>query len=121
LVLAPNRGSEVFVVDRDGPQLAYRRTATADEDAALSRPAGLTLEHLAARGLVARLVCQRLNRRKIDLIPESEWEDPSKARIGALASAVENRLAVAGGRGPGGGGRDRAGRRPRRPVWPIHA
>ena len=96
LVLALNCGSEAFVVDRDGPQLAYRRTATADEDAALSRAAGLTVEHLAARGLVARIVSERLNRRKIDLIPESEWEDPSKARVGALASAVENRLAVAG-------------------------
>ena len=96
LVLALNHGSEAFVVDRDGPQLAYRRTATADEDAALSRAAGLTVEHLAARGLVARIVSERLTRRKIDLIPEPESEDPSKARIAALVSTVENRLAVAG-------------------------
>jgi trehalose/maltose hydrolase-like predicted phosphorylase len=96
LVLALNCGSEAFLVDRDGPHLAYQRTATADEDAALSRAAELTVEHLAARGFVARIVSERLNRRKIDLIPEPEWKDPPKARIGALASAVENRLAVAG-------------------------
>ena len=32
---------------------------------------------------------QRLNRRKIDLIPEPEWADPPKARIGELLAAVE--------------------------------
>ena len=50
LVLALNRGSEVFRVDRDGPQLVYRRTATAEEDAALSRAAQLTVERLARAG-----------------------------------------------------------------------
>jgi len=96
LVLALNRGSEAFLVGRDGPVLAYRREATADEDAALSRAAALTVERLTARGLVARVVSERLNRRKIDLIPESEWEDPPKARIDRLLAAVESRLAVAG-------------------------
>jgi len=31
LILALNRGSEVFSVDQHGPQLAFRRTATAEE------------------------------------------------------------------------------------------
>jgi hypothetical protein len=96
LVLALNRGSEVFRVDRDGPQLVYRRTASAEEDAALSRAAQLTVERLAAGGLVARIVSERLNRRKIDLIPEPGWEDPPKARIGELLAAVQARLAAAG-------------------------
>jgi hypothetical protein len=54
LVLALNRGSEVFCVDREGPQLALRRTATAEEDTALTRAAQLTVERLAARGLWRR-------------------------------------------------------------------
>jgi trehalose/maltose hydrolase-like predicted phosphorylase len=96
LLLALNRGSEVFRVDRDGPQLLWQRTATAGEDAALSRAAQLTLERLAARGLAARIVAERLNRRKIDLIPEPDWKDPPKARIGELLNAVQARLAAAG-------------------------
>jgi trehalose/maltose hydrolase-like predicted phosphorylase len=96
LILALNRGSEVFSVDRDGPQLAFGRTATAEEDTALSRAAQLAVEQLAARGLQTRIVSERLNRRKIDLIPEPEWNDPPKAGIAELLAAVESRLAAAG-------------------------
>lgn len=96
LVLLLNRGSEVFVVDRDGPQLVSRRTASPAEDAALTRAAELTVARLAARGLRTEIVSQRLNRRKIDLIPEPAWADPPKARIGELLEAVERRLGVAG-------------------------
>jgi trehalose/maltose hydrolase-like predicted phosphorylase len=96
LVLALNRGSEVFRVDRDGPQLVYRRTASTAEDAALSRAAQLTVKRLAVRGLAARIVSERLNRRKIDLIPVPGWEDPPEARIGELLAAVQARLAAAG-------------------------
>jgi trehalose/maltose hydrolase-like predicted phosphorylase len=96
LMLALNRGSEVFRVDREGPKLVSRRIAGAEEDAALSRAAQLTVGRLAARGLVARIVSERLNRRKIDLIPEPDWDDPPKARIDELLSAVQARLAAAG-------------------------
>ena len=96
LMLAVNRGSEVFRVDRGGPQLVNWRTATAEEHAALSRAAQLTVERMAMRGLAARIVSERLNRRKIDLIPEPEWADPPKARIGELFTAVQARLAAAG-------------------------
>ena len=96
LLLALNRGSEVFRVDQDGPQLVERRTATAEEDAALSRAAELTVGRLAERGVRAQIVTRRLNRRKIDLIPEPEWADPPKARIAELLIAVEARLAGAG-------------------------
>ena len=39
---------------------------------------------------------ERLNRRKIDLIPEPDWADPPKARIDELLTAVQARLAAAG-------------------------
>lgn len=96
LLLAVNRGSEVFRVGPDGPLLAQRYEATPEEDAALSRAAELTVEHLAARGLNAQIVAQRLNRRKIDLIPEPGWTDPPKARIAELLLAVQARLTAAG-------------------------
>ena len=59
-------------------------------------PRSLTVERLAEQGLVARIVSERLNRRKIDLIPEPDWKDPPKARIGELLTAVQGRLATAG-------------------------
>ena len=96
LLLALNRGSEVFRVDRDGPRLVKRRRATFEEEAALSRAAELTVERLAARGLKARIVSKRLNRRRIDLIAEPECTDPPRARTGELTVAVKDRLAAAG-------------------------
>ena len=48
------------------------------------------------RGVRAEIVSQRLNRRKIDLIPEPEWADPPKARIAELLVAVQERLRAAG-------------------------
>jgi len=92
LFVCCNRGSEVFEVTGAGPILVSRRTATDEEDAALDRAAAKTVERLAARGLAARVVSQRLNRRKIDLIPVPEWADPKKADIGLLADAVQARL-----------------------------
>ena len=87
-----NRGSETFRVEPDGLVLVERRSATSKEDAALDAAAALTVERLAEQGLEARLVAQRLNRRKIDLIPLAEWADPPKARIDELLVAVEQRL-----------------------------
>jgi hypothetical protein len=88
LVLALNRGSEVFSVDREGPQLAFRRIATADEEAALSHAARLTVARLGARGLRARIVSERLNRRKIDLFPEPEWVSVGTEPRGVPADVV---------------------------------
>ena len=96
LLLCLNRGSEVFTVERAGPRLVYRRTATSDEDAALTAAAELTVRRLADHGLTAAIVSRRLNRRKIDLIPEPEWAGPPKARIAALLDAVERRLRARG-------------------------
>ncbi len=92
LHLLLNRGSEAFGVSVSGPRLLERRVASEEEDAALDRAAARTAELLADRGLESRVVSQRLNRRKIDLIPELEWTDPPKARIAQLLTAVEARL-----------------------------
>jgi hypothetical protein len=92
LYLCLNRGSEVFGVGPDGPRLLHRRVASLEEEAALTASAELTVERLGAKGLRAAIVARRLNRRKIDLIPEAGWADPPKARIGKLLEAVGARL-----------------------------
>jgi trehalose/maltose hydrolase-like predicted phosphorylase len=91
-----NRGSEVFGADETGLRLVHRREATPEEDTALDEAAAATVAELGRRGLEAAVVSQRLNRRKIDLIPEPEWSDPPKARIAELLAAVEDRLRGAG-------------------------
>jgi len=96
LHLMLNRGSEVFRVGAKGVELVSRRIASDAEDAALDRAAAATVEQLALRGIEARIVSQRLNRRKIDLIPTAEWADPPKARIGELLEAVEASLRRSG-------------------------
>ncbi len=91
-----NRGSEVYQCERDGAVLLHRREATAAENAQLDRAAALTVERLGERGLHATIVAQRLNRRKVDIIPLPQWADPPKARIADLLSATEERLRAAG-------------------------
>jgi hypothetical protein len=95
LVLAVDRGSGVFLVDRNGPQLVYGRLATIEEDVALSLCAGLMVQRLAALGFVARIVSAQVNRRRIDLLPEPECADPSKT-LDELLGAVEDLLVLAG-------------------------
>ena len=90
--LSVNRGSEVFEAEETGLRLLSRREATPEEDAALDAAARATVEKLGRRGIDATVVSQRLNRRKIDLIPLPEWADPPKARITELLAAVETML-----------------------------
>jgi trehalose/maltose hydrolase-like predicted phosphorylase len=96
LLLCLNRGSEVFAVGPGGPELVHRRVATKEEDEALTAAAQSTVRQLGRRGLAAEIISDRLNRRKIDLIPEPEWSDPPKARIDDLLAAVEGRLRASG-------------------------
>jgi trehalose/maltose hydrolase-like predicted phosphorylase len=91
-----NRGSEVYRANPDGIELLNRRQATPDEQAALDAAAAATVAELGRRGLAAEVVSQRLNRRKIDLIPEPAWADPPKAQIAELLAAVQERLRSAG-------------------------
>ncbi|HVA09695.1 MAG TPA: hypothetical protein VNG12_23470, partial [Acidimicrobiales bacterium] len=94
IFLCCNRGSEVFHVNGEGPQLLDRRSASIEEKRALDLAAAGTVERLRERGLEARIVGNRLNRRKIDIIPVPQWADPKKADIGLLLDAVMARLAV---------------------------
>lgn len=96
LYFCVNRGSEVYAANESGLELLHRREATPNENAALDRAAAATVEELGRRGLRTAIVSERLNRRKIDLIPEPDWADPPKARIAELLEAVQNRLHAAG-------------------------
>jgi trehalose/maltose hydrolase-like predicted phosphorylase len=94
LVLCVNRGSEVFEATGRGLRLIERRSATAAEDAALDAAAHATATELRRRGLEVDVVANRLNRRKIDLIPD--WREPPKAVLAELLAAVEDRLHCGG-------------------------
>lgn len=96
LYLLVNRGSEVFEVGMSGPASVYRRVASTEEERALDEAAARTIALLARRSLRTEIVSARLNRRKIDLIPEPEWVDPPKAQIAELLDAVAARLGAAG-------------------------
>lgn len=92
LFLCLNRGSEVFLVGEAGPTLVWRREASPHEDAALDQAAELTIKQLRKDGMDCEVVSSRLNRRKIDLIPDPAWADPPKAQIEELLTSVEARL-----------------------------
>ncbi|HEX2292035.1 MAG TPA: hypothetical protein VHH55_01900, partial [Gaiellaceae bacterium] len=97
LHLLVNRGSEVYRADENGLHLLLRREATDEENLALDRAADAAVSELARRGFRAEIVAERLNRRKIDLVPD--WADPPKAEIAELLRTVESRLSQAGVRG----------------------
>lgn len=96
LLLGLSGGSELIEVGLDGPRLVRRRTVTVAQGAALDQAALLTVAALAERGLVTEVVSARLNRRRIDLVPEPAWANPPKARIAELLDAVLDRLRAAG-------------------------
>jgi trehalose/maltose hydrolase-like predicted phosphorylase len=98
LFVCTNRGSEAFGFDRRGaPILLHRREATPDEDRLLDAIVDDVTERLERiTGLSFPIVRARLNRRKIDLIPEPAFQDPPKSAIGELLAATEARLRGAG-------------------------
>lgn len=96
LFLCLNRGSEVFEITERGPVLRWRRVATPREEQLLDRAADAIRDELRSRGLDVEIVSERLNRRKIDLIPDPDWSDPPKARIAELLEAVTGRLEARG-------------------------
>jgi trehalose/maltose hydrolase-like predicted phosphorylase/hydroxymethylpyrimidine pyrophosphatase-like HAD family hydrolase len=95
IIVGCNRGSEVYELTSVGPVPLERRVASAAEDEMLDRAAELARERLGAKGLTVSIVSDRLNRRKIDLIPLAEWADPPKAELPKLLAAVEARLVKA--------------------------
>jgi hypothetical protein len=96
LLVSSNRGSEVWDIRHDGPVLLQRREARPGEDDALDRAAAAIVGELTRRGLATGVVSQRLNRRKIDLMPFPEWDDPPKSRIAELLAATLLRIHDAG-------------------------
>lgn len=98
LMVCANRGSEVFGFNASGDvETRFRRVATSQEDAAMNAIAEEVRGTIQAQtGLAIGIAYDRLNRRKIDLIPEPAWADPPKARIAELLQAVEARLRGAG-------------------------
>lgn len=98
LYVCTNRGSEVFGFDMKGRTLSlHRRHASPEEDAAMDGIALAVQRRLAHEySLETGVVFDRLNRRKLDLIPVDEWRDPPKSKIALLLEAVERRLSGAG-------------------------
>ncbi|MEW6732225.1 MAG: hypothetical protein AB1489_12930 [Acidobacteriota bacterium] len=101
LYACTNRGSEVYgftsQLQPSQPVLLYKRQATSNEDSALTAVAEAVRDEIKQRSqLEVAIVYDRLNRRKIDLIPTAEWNDPPKAKIGELLTVTEARLKGAG-------------------------
>ena len=98
LYILTNRGSEVFGFDENSaPVLLHRRTASIAEELLLTKVAQAVRDYVRyRRGPIIDIVYNRLNRRKIDMIPEPAWADPPKARIGDLLNATEHRLRTGG-------------------------
>ncbi|MGD0165696.1 MAG: glycosyl hydrolase family 65 protein [Gaiellaceae bacterium] len=95
IVVACNRGSEVYELTAVGPVEIEQRVAGEQEEAQLDRAAELAVERFEKHGLHVAVISDRLNRRKIDLIPLPEWADPPKAQLPKLLEAVETRLEAA--------------------------
>jgi hypothetical protein len=96
LLLALNRGSELFRATVSGPRLLDRRVETPRARRLLDEAASRIASTLRDRRLGVEIVSQRINRRKIDLIPEPAWADPPKSAIAHLVEAVEARVRDAG-------------------------
>lgn len=96
LLISSNRGSELWEIEATGPRLLLRRETRAGEDAALDRAVTALVTELGTKGLGTGTISQRLNRRKLDLMPGAAWADPPKARIAELLEATMARLRAAG-------------------------
>ena len=92
LFIGANRGSEVYGFDgKSQPVALFRREATTEENRLLDQAAKAVKSEIESRShLTVNIVYDRLNRRKIDLIPE--WENPPKSRIGELITKTQKRL-----------------------------
>lgn len=97
LIVCTNRGSEVWAYDPDGARRkVYLRVSTDVEEQQLTATAEELQRQLKERGLETEIIYQRLNRRKVDLVPLPEWVDPPKARIADLIAATRARVRAAG-------------------------
>ncbi len=94
------------------------REATDEENQALDRTAeAVKAEVEGDSGVTIDIVYNRLNRRKIDLIPE--WADPPKSLIGKLLKQTEKRLRQGGTRRASRGPTRRRSAMPASSAWPM--
>ncbi|MCL6473062.1 MAG: glycoside hydrolase family 65 [Firmicutes bacterium] len=96
LYVCTDRGSEVYGFDVNSePLKLFKRVATDKENALLDNVAEAVKHEIEAHSNVnIEIIYNRLNRRKIDLIPE--WENPPKSQIGELLEKTEERLKKGG-------------------------
>lgn len=92
LYICTNRGSEIFGFDeKSKPVLLYRLEATEKETNLLDKIAEKTKQEIEnTSNIKTNIIYDRLNRRKLDLIPE--WKDPQKNEIDKLLKAVLEKL-----------------------------
>ncbi|GAB3244378.1 hypothetical protein GCM10027448_04200 [Nocardioides dilutus] len=92
LLLALNRGSELFAVDASGPVVLARQEEASDITRRLDAAVEQAAAALRARGLAVVVEPCHLNRRTIDLIPGPDLADPADSRTGVFAGALQDRL-----------------------------
>jgi len=98
LLACVNRGSEVYGFDSDGrPVRLWVREATHAENRMMDEAVSMAQRVLKEQhGLATQVISNRMNRRKLDIMPFPEWEDPPKERIGELLRETQARLRAAG-------------------------
>ncbi|OGH96599.1 MAG: hypothetical protein A2039_06195 [Candidatus Melainabacteria bacterium GWA2_34_9] len=96
LFICTNRGSEVFGFDeKSQPVLLFRKNIDEKTNKLLDKIAEKTKNDIESEAPVKlNIIYERLNRRKLDLIPE--WENPLKSEIDKLIIETENKLTNAG-------------------------
>ncbi len=93
-----NRGSEVYGFDSEGrPACLWAREATDAENTMMDQAVAMAQRILKQQhGLATEIVSDRMNRRKLDIMPLPKWDDPPKDRIGELLHDTQERLRTAG-------------------------
>lgn len=95
VIVCCNRGSEVFRLDPDGAVLLHRRIMTEPERQALLTLGTSLARPLTEAGHHVAIITDRLNRIKIDLLPD--WTDPPKRQIETVVSLANSRYRDFGG------------------------
>ena len=96
LFICTNRGSEVFGFDENSqPVLIFRLNIDNETNKLLDKIAEKTKKNIESKTKIRlELIYNRLNRRKLDLIPE--WGNPLKSEIDKLIVETEKKLKNAG-------------------------
>ena len=92
LFICANRGSEVYNFDAESNSvLKYRYEASVQENVLLDKIVEKTKQKIENTSAVkVEVIYDRLNRRKLDLIPE--WKDPQKSEIDELLAKTQEKL-----------------------------